>query len=46
MIAAVIINARLPFLKQIPRGFVARAIRGRFVALPATGANIRIVRKA
>ena len=46
MIAAYIINIRMPFLKQIPSGYVARAIRGRFVALPATGANIRIVRKA
>ena len=46
MIAAYIINIRLPFLAQIPSGFVARAVRGKFVALPATGAAFRIVRKA
>ena len=33
MIAAYIINIRLPFLAQIPSGFVARAVRGKFVAL-------------
>ena len=46
MIAAYIINIRMPFLKQIPSGYLARAVNGKFVALPAKqGAEFRIVRK-